>query len=263
MDLQLTGKTAAVTASSKGLGKAAALELAKEGANVLISSRDEQELQKTVEEIKQKSNNDKVAYVVCDMKNPADIKKMVEQAAGFTGTIDILVNNAGGPPSGAFLDFSDEDWQHAFELNLLSFVRTIREVVPYMKKQQSGRIVNIASSSIKSSLDNLILSNTMRPGIVGLAKSLSQELAPDNILINTIGPGRIETGRIMELNKKTAENKGISLEQAKKEADRQIPINRLGQPEEFAKTVVFLVSGANTYITGQSLLVDGGLVKAL
>ncbi|WP_153463135.1 SDR family oxidoreductase [Sediminibacillus terrae] len=263
MDLQLTGKTAVVTASSKGLGKATALQLAYEGANVLISSRNERELQATVEEIKGKTNNDKVAYVVCDMTNPSDIRNMVEQAAARTDTIDILINNAGGPPSGNFLDFSDEDWQHAFELNLLSFIRTIREVVPFMKEQQSGRIVNIASSSIKASLDNLILSNTMRPGIVGLAKSLSQELASDNILINTVGPGRIETGRIVELNKKAAESKGVSLEQVKAEADKQIPLNRLGEPEEFAKTVVFLASGANTYITGQSLLVDGGLVKAL
>ncbi|SDK02837.1 SDR family oxidoreductase [Sediminibacillus albus] len=263
MDLHLSGKTVAVTASSKGIGKASAMEFAREGANVLISSRDHSTLKAVVAEIKQQTGNPHVDFVVCNMKEPADIRNMADKAAAWTGSIDVLVNNAGGPPAGSFLDFSDEDWQHAFELNLLSFIRSIREVVPYMKKQQSGRIVNIASSSIKQTLDNLVLSNTMRPGIAGLAKSLSQELASDNILINTIGPGRIETGRVTELNQKKADKSGIPLDQVKAEAVQAIPFGRSGTPEEFAKAVVFLGSGANTYITGQSLLVDGGLVKAL
>lgn len=263
MDFNLQGKSVIVTASSKGLGKATALEYATEGAHVLISSRNEEELATAVKDIKEKSGNSQVDYVVCDVKKPDDIKNLVSKAVDWNGTVDVLINNAGGPPAGKFEDFSDEDWQHSFELNLLSFIRTIREVLPYMKKQQSGRIVNIASSSIKQSLDNLLLSNTFRPGIVGVAKSLSQELAPDYILINTVGPGRIQTNRVVELGQIKADELGIEAEKLQADAEQSIPLGRYGQPEEFAKAVVFLGSGANTYITGQSLLVDGGLVKAL
>ncbi|WP_430790794.1 SDR family oxidoreductase [Virgibacillus flavescens] len=263
MDLLLNGKSVIVTASSKGLGKAIATEFAREGAHVLLASRSEETLQRTVDSIKEETGNKHIDYAVCDMKDPHTIKEMVEKAIKWNGTVDVLINNAGGPPAGKFFDMSDEDWYHTFELNLLSFIRTMREAVPVMKKQQQGHIVNIASSSIKQSLDNLILSNTMRPGIVGLAKSMSQELSADNIMINTVGPGTIETDRISELNQRKAEQTGESMESIKANAESQIPIGRYGKPEEFAKAIVFLASGANTYITGQSLIVDGGLVKAL
>jgi 3-oxoacyl-[acyl-carrier protein] reductase len=167
------------------------------------------------------------------------------------------------PPAGTLNQFSYEDWQKAFELILLSFTRTIREVLPSMKQQQQGRIVNIASSSIKKTLDNLIHSNTFRAGIVGLAKSLSQELASDNILINTVGPGRIATDRVAELDEKRADKLGTTVEELKKKSEQSIPIGRYGEPEEFTKSVVFLASGANTYLTGQSVVIDGGLVEAL
>ncbi|MBP1950539.1 SDR family oxidoreductase [Virgibacillus litoralis] len=263
MDLQLKGKSVLVTAASKGLGKAIATEFAQEGANVLISSRSESSLASTVREIKKKTGNENVSYIVCDMKNTEEIRQMAEHAVSVYGTVDVLVNNAGGPPAGKFADMSDEDWYHAFELNLLSFIRTTRVVIPYMKKQEIGHIVNIASSSIKQSLDNLILSNTMRPAIVGLAKSLARELAEDNILINTVGPGTIETDRVLELNQKKSDKQGVSVEEVKQEAVQQIPMKRYGEPDEFAKAIVFLASGANTYITGQSLIIDGGQVKAL
>ncbi|WP_077624734.1 SDR family oxidoreductase [Sediminibacillus massiliensis] len=263
MDLKLKGKSVIVMAASKGLGKASAMEFAREGARVLISSRSEEELAKTAEEIKKETGNNQVEYIVCDVKKAEDIQNMVQKAVDWNGTVDVLINNAGGPPAGTFEDFDDEAWQHAFELNLLSFIRSIRAVLPYMKKQKKGHIVNIASSSIKQSLNNLLLSNTLRPGIAGLSKSLSQELAPDNIMINTIGPGRIETDRIMELNRKKAEEQGVSVDQIKSLTEQEIPAGRSGDPAEFAKTIVFFGSGANTYITGQSLVVDGGLVKAL
>lgn len=263
MDLQLKGKSVVVTAASKGLGRAIAAQFAREGAYVLISSRDEKALNATVREIKEETGNERVSYTVCDMKSAADIKAMVEYAAKITGSVDVLVNNAGGPPAGKFTDMSDEDWYHAFELNLLSFIRTAREVIPYMKKQGGGHIVNIASSSIKQSLNNLVLSNTIRPGIVGLAKSLAREHGEDNILVNTVGPGTIETDRIVELNRKRAKAQGKPVEQIAGEAVQQIPMKRLGEPAEFAKAIVFLGSGVNTYITGQSLIVDGGQVKAL
>ncbi|MGP4061049.1 SDR family oxidoreductase [Halobacillus litoralis] len=263
MDLQLKGKSVVVLASSKGLGKAISTEFAKEGAHVLISSRSSEELQTTAAEIKEVSGNQQIDYQVCDVTKKDDIEQLIQKAIDWNGTVDVLINNAGGPPAGTFDQFSDEDWQKAFELNLLSFTRTIREVLPSMKEQQQGKIVNIASSSIKQTLDNLILSNTFRAGIVGLAKSLSQELAGDNILINTVGPGRIATGRVAALDQKRADKLGTSVEELKKKTEQSIPMGRYGEPEEFAKSVVFLASGANTYLTGQSLVVDGGLVKAL
>ncbi len=252
-----------VTASSKGLGKATALEFAKEGAHVLISSRNTEELQAAKKEIQEVSGNDNVDYAVCDVTDPGQIKQLVQKAVDWNGTVDVLINNAGGPPAGTFDKFTDEDWNNAFELNLLSFVRTVREVLPSMRKQQSGRIINIASSSIKQTLENLILSNTFRAGVVGLSKSLSQELAGDNILINTVGPGRIATDRVAQLDERRAEKLGTTAEKVKEQTEQSIPIGRYGEPDEFAKAVVFLASGANTYLTGQSLVVDGGLVKAL
>ncbi|MBY7142807.1 SDR family oxidoreductase [Virgibacillus sp. NKC19-3] len=263
MDLDLKGKSVIVTAASKGLGKATAKKFAEEGARVLISSRSEGELEKAQEEIQSETGNDNIDYTVCDITDSQSIKELVSKAVKLNGTVDVLINNAGGPPPGTFDKVDDNDWQSAFELNLLSFVRTIREVLPYMRKQGHGHIINLASSSIKQPIDNLILSNTFRAGIVGLSKSLSQELAQDNILINTIGPGRIGTDRVAQLDNVQAEKLNKSYEEIKSQSEKSIPIGRYGKPEEFANMVVYLCSGANTYITGQSLLVDGGMVKAL
>lgn len=263
LDLGLNRKSVVVMAASKGLGKATALEFAKEGASVFISSRSEAELKKAVEEIRSASGNEQVFYQVCDITNPKDIQSLIKEVVNQNGTVDVLVNNAGGPPAGTFDKFQDDDWQNAFELNLLSFIRTIREVLPYMKEQKSGRIVNFASSSIKQTIDNLLLSNTFRAGIVGLVKGLSQELGEHNILINTLGPGRIGTDRLTELDQVRAEKLSVSVKDVQQQAERSIPMGRYGEPEEFAKVAVFLGSGANTYLTGQSLVVDGGMVKAL
>ncbi|WP_349409813.1 SDR family oxidoreductase [Pseudalkalibacillus sp. SCS-8] len=263
MDLQLKGKSVLVSAGSKGLGKATAMEFAREGAHVLIASRNEEQLIQAVTEISKETKNDHVNYCICDITDAAQIDYLVEYAVKTFGTVDVLINNAGGPPAGRFEDMRDEDWQNAFELNLLSFVRLTRKVIPYMQKQQSGRIINFASSSIKEPLDNLILSNTFRAGIVGLAKSLSQELAEYQILVNTIGPGRIATDRLTQLDEIRSNQLGIAYEEHVQNTEQKIPLQRYGTPEEFAKMVVFLGSGANTYITGQSLLIDGGKVKAL
>ncbi|UTR11931.1 SDR family oxidoreductase [Evansella sp. LMS18] len=263
MDTNLTGKSVLVTAASKGLGKATALEFAKEGAKVVISSRNEEELQKTVEEIKQESGNDNINYVACDITDYDSIKNLVEKTVELNDTVDVLINNSGGPPAGTFDNLTDEQWQKAFELNLLSITRLIREVLPHMRNNGGGHIANFASSSIKQTLDNLILSNTYRAGIIGLAKSLSQELSKDNIMINTVGPGRIGTDRVAQLDAIRADKLGVTYEEIKESTEKSIPMGRYGKPEEFAKLVVFLCSGANTYITGQAMLVDGGLVKAL
>jgi 3-oxoacyl-[acyl-carrier protein] reductase len=263
MDLGLEDKSVLVLASSKGLGKATACQFAAEGARVYLGSRSEEALKKTSKEIREETGNPNVAYSVCDIKVSDSVRQLVADAASKHGPVDVLVNNAGGPPAGSFDDVDDDAWQHAFELNLLSFIRAIREVLPGMREKGGGHILNFASSSIKQPIDGLILSNTFRAGITGLSKSLSQELAADNILINTIGPGRIGTDRVSHLDSVQAEKRGLPIEDVREEAEKNIPLGRYGKPEEFARIAVFLCSEANTYVTGQSLLVDGGLVKAL
>jgi 3-oxoacyl-[acyl-carrier protein] reductase len=262
MDLKLKGKSVIVTGASQGLGKAIAIDFAKEGAHVFISSRSEGKLAVAVEEIQEVSGNEAVEYVVCDMKKETDIKALVQKIVEKNQTVDVLINNAGGPPAGTFLEMDDSDWYHAFEQNLLSVVRMCRAVIPHMQKT-GGRIVNITSSSIKQSIDNLILSNTMRPGVLGLTKTLAQEFASENILVNTVGPGKIATDRMTQLMETKGMNSGITMEQAKAKEVAAIPMGRLGEPAEFAKAVVFLGSFVNTYITGQALIVDGAAIKAL
>ncbi|KHD84879.1 SDR family oxidoreductase [Heyndrickxia ginsengihumi] len=261
MDLGIKGKAALVVASSQGLGKAIAKELVEEGANVVIASRNEQQLQQVKQELLALGKGD-VEYIKTDITNVEEIKAMVQKVKDTYGRLDILVNNAGGPPAGNFEDMDDEKWQQSFELNLLSYIRIIRESLPLLKKN-GGRIINIASSSIKEPIPGLILSNTFRTGIVGLSKSLAEELAPYSILINTVGPGRIATDRITHLDRVTAEKTGKSLEEVEQEQLQSIPLKRYGQPEEFAKFVAFLASNANSYVTGSSFLIDGGKVKSI
>jgi 3-oxoacyl-[acyl-carrier protein] reductase len=258
MDLGLQGKTAVVAASSQGLGLGIARELAKEGARVVLSGRDESKLQAVCEEFE----NGQAIFKKADVTNPNDIKKLMSFAAEKFGGIDILVNNAGGPPAGSFETISDSEWQKAFELNLLSYIRLIREALPFLK-ENGGRIINIASSSIKEPIPGLILSNTFRTGIVGLTKTLAQELAPYQILINTVAPGRIATDRVRHLDEIRAANSGLSIEEVEESAKQTIPLKRYGRPEEFAKVVAFLASDANSYMTGSSFLVDGGMVKSI
>lgn len=262
MDLGLTGKTAIVTAASKGLGRATAHALSNEGARVMISSRSDEQLAQTATEISDATGTE-VLYCPADVAKGDDITRLVRDAQERLGGIDLLINNAGGPPAGAFEALDDGAWQEAFELLLLSSVRLIRGVLPSMRSRGGGRIVNVASSSIKQPIENLVLSNTYRLAIVGLAKSLSVELAPDGILINTLGPGRIATERVARLDAGRAESAGITIEEVRELAERGIPVGRYGRPEEFGAVAAFLVSGANTYLTGQAFLVDGGMVRAL
>lgn len=261
MNLKLNGKVALVVASSQGLGKAIAEQLVTEGTSVMITSRNEEKLQTVYEELKQIGKGN-VSYCPADITKIEDIQNLVTKTREEFGKIDILINNAGGPPGGTFEKFSDQDWQNAFELNLLSYVRTVREVLPDMKKN-GGRIINIASSSIKQPIPGLILSNTFRLGVVGLAKSLAEELAPYNILVNTIAPGRIATDRVAHLDQVKAEKQGVSREDIEEASKKNIPLGRYGKPEEFAKVVTFFVSEASTYMTGSSFVVDGGMVKAI
>lgn len=261
MELNLKNKVALVVASSQGLGKAIATQLVKEGTNVMLTSRDAGKLETVMKEL-QEIGEGKVAYYPADIMNVENIKSLVQKTLDTFGKIDILVNNAGGPPGGTFEQFSDEEWQKAFELNLLSYIRVIREVLPYLK-QEGGRIINIASSSIKQPIPGLILSNTFRLGIVGLTKTLAEELAPYNILINTVAPGRIATERVFFLDQMKAEKLSVTREVIAEESRKTIPLKRYGTPEEFANVVTFLVSGASTYMTGSSFLVDGGMIKSI
>lgn len=249
-------------ASSAGLGKAIAMEFAREGANVMLFSRLQDQLQEAQAEIKEATGNEP-SYTVGDVTKYEDIKMLVQNTVDKCGSVYALVNNTGGPPAGTFDAFGDEAWQQAYELTLLSYIRAIREVLPYMRKNGGGRIINSTSSSAKQVLDNLILSNTFRAGVVGLSKTLSQELGKDNILVNVMGPGRIGTARIAQLDKIRAEKSGITVEQVEEDTKKMIPLGRYGSPEEYGKLAAFLCSEANTYITGQTILVDGGMVKAL
>ncbi|MFC7363899.1 MULTISPECIES: SDR family oxidoreductase [Bhargavaea] len=263
MDLKLKDKHVLVMASSKGLGRAIALEFAKEGASVFLTSRSSESLDQTAGEIKQESGNGNIHYHSCDMSREEDISALFRKVREVFGGVDVLVNNTGGPKAGGFAGVDDADWVRAFEQNLLSYTRTIREVLPGMQENNWGRIINISSSSTKEVIDGLILSNTFRAGMVGLTKSLAREYAASNILVNTVGPGRIETDRIIELDTARAQTIGVSQEEVTEKAKQGIPIGRYGQPAEFARSVVFLASGANTYLTGQSIVIDGGMLKAL
>lgn len=262
MDLGLKGRTAIVVASSKGLGKAAAFALAREGTNVAICARGENELRSTAEEIRNETGSE-VLFQATDVQHPDQIKRFVLAAADKFGRIDILVNNAGGPPPKIFMELSESDWQNAINLNLMSTIHFTRKVVPYMQKNRWGRIINITSVSVKQPLDELILSNTARAGVVGLAKSLANELAQYNILVNNVCPGMILTDRVRNISRAISERQGISPHDVICNWGRNIPLGRIGEPEELANLITFLASEKAGYITGTTIQVDGGFIKGI
>lgn len=262
MDLGLKGKVALVAASTKGLGKASAAALAVEGAEVIINGRHKQNLHDAVEEIKSLTGKAPLA-IQADVTKSADIERMVDEVTKHFGTIHVLVTNAGGPPAGNFADFNDEQWMNAVELNLMSTVRLIRAAAPLMKKQNWGRIVNIVSLTVKQPADNLLLSNSVRGAIIGLAKSISKDFARDNVLINNIAPYYISTRRIDYLMEQTAARLGTTKEAAMQNLVKEIPVGRFGTPEEFGTMVAFLCSDKNSYMTGSTIQFDGGAYKGI
>lgn len=261
MNLGLTDKPVIICASSSGLGKATALEFAREGARVMLCSRRPDELARAAADIKAATGS-APRWTVADLTQPSDVLRLVAATIEAFGGIYALINNSGGPPAGTFEQFDDAAWQSAFELDLLSYVRTTRAALPHLRHNGGGRIVNFTSASVKAPIENLILSNTFRTAVVGLSKTLATELGPDGILVNVLGPGRIQTPRVEHLDALRAGKTGAPLEQVRAEASRAIPLGRYGSPDEYARTAVFLGSPANTYITGQTLLVDGGATKS-
>jgi 3-oxoacyl-[acyl-carrier protein] reductase len=253
MELGLQNKTAFVAASSQGLGKAVAIELAQEGANVIINGRQKENLEQTKSEIESKTKK-KVIAVSGDLSVAQEREQVIANALQAYGSIDILVTNSGGPPSGKFESFKEQDWDKAYHQLVTSTVGLLKGFLPGMKQKHWGRIIAITSMTVKQPINNLVLSNSVRVSVVGLIKTLSNELAQYNITVNNVMPGYTETDRLKELMETTP-----SFASAKSE----VPMGRFGKPEEFAAAVAFLASERASFITGVSLAVDGGWMKGL
>lgn len=262
MDLGLNGKIAMVAGASKGLGFAVARLLSSEGALVSMASRDAASIQSAKARIEQETGN-RVYACAADVRSVSDIERWRDETIKEFGGVDLLFSNSGGPPAGGFLVFDDRAWQDAIDLLLLSAVRMARAVIPVMKQRGGGSIVFSTSSSVKEPIENLTLSNVVRAAVPALAKTLSREFAADNIRVNNVIPGRIDTDRLRELDAINAKRKNISLEQQKKLMLSAIPLGRYGETEEYARAVVFLLSPASSYITGATLQVDGGLIRSV
>jgi 3-oxoacyl-[acyl-carrier protein] reductase len=265
MDLGLKGKIAIVAASSSGLGKATALTLAREGALVTVNGRDATTLAATAQEIRDQTGGD-VIEIVGDLREPDFGDRLVTETVAARGGLDVLVCNAGGPPPGTFSSFADrgdEVWLDAINLNLMSTLRLSRAALPHLEARGGGSITNIVSISVKQPIPYLVLSNTARTAVIGFAKSLAAEYAPKQIRVNNVLPGSILTGRVISIAKPKAEETGRDIEDILAEDGAAIPMERHGTPEEFGNAVTFISSPAASYITGVSLLVDGGAFKGL
>lgn len=261
MELGLTGKVAIVGGSSRGIGKAIALALAQEGCDVAICARGDDALKTTAEEIRSQTGA-RILPLVCDMSSYDDIKRLVRETAKTFGRIDIVVNNAGGPPLGIFDDFSEQEWQQAVDQNFLSAVRTTREALPHLRRQ-GGRIINITSVTVKQPIDRLILSNAVRLAVVGMAKTLSREVAKDGITVNNVCPGNIATQRLLSLFEARAQREGRSFQEVLEEEESRTPTGFLGDPADVAALVVFLASKQARYISGATIQVDGASTTAV
>lgn len=262
MDLGLKRRVAIVTGSSQGIGKAIALGLSQEEAKVSICARNKKQLNETASAITSTTGVE-VYAVQADLTKTDDIRRLVTKTSERFGRIDILINNTGGPPSTTFLETSIEHWRTAVDLLLMSVVTACSEVIPHMQKQKWGRIINMTSFAAKQPAERLVLSNALRAGILGLTKTLSNELAEDGILVNAVCPGWTLTKRVEELAKAKAKTTDKTYEEIIKGWENQIPLKRLAQPKEIADLVVFLASERASYITGTVFQVDGGATKGL
>jgi 3-oxoacyl-[acyl-carrier protein] reductase len=262
MELGLKNKVIMVAAASKGLGYGIAQAVAREGARISIGSRTEADILAAADTLHRETGAETLGTVL-DARDAASINQWVEATVAQFGRVDGLVVNAGGPPAGGFDNFSDDDWQAAFELTMMSSVRMIRAVLPHMRAQGGGSILAVTSSSVKEPIDILLLSNVMRSGVVSLLKSLSRELAPEQIRVNNLVPGRILTDRVKSLDAIGAKSAGRNVADQQAMQEGQIPWGRYGTIEEFGKAGAFLLSDAASYITGETLIVDGGAMKTV
>jgi 3-oxoacyl-[acyl-carrier protein] reductase len=262
VDLGFAGKVALVTGASRGLGKAVADLLASEGASVAIAARDPEALEVAAREVRERSRAD-VLFQPTDVTREEEVSALVDRVIETFGRIDVLVANAGGPPASRFETTELSDWKSGIDLSLLSTILLCRAVVPRMKERRSGRIVAVTSISVKQPVDGLILSNTARAGVVGLMKTLSNELGPFGIGVNVVCPGYTRTDRLVELASRLSQQEGVPAESIYARWTSQIPMGRLGEPSEFASVVAFLCSEKASYVTGTCLQVDGGIVKGV
>jgi len=257
MELGIEGNTALITASSSGLGSASARALARNGANVVVNGRDEERLEEGVERVRDVAEGE-VVGVQADISEKGAVEDLVDTTVEEFGGIDHLVTSAGGPPSGPFLETTDEDWHEAFDLLVMSVVRAVREAEPHLRKGDGGTIVNVTSRSVKEALDSLVLSNSVRMSVIGLEKTLSKELAPE-VRANAVLPGPHETSRIKELVEQGVERGDYEdYEDGVDDWSQGIPLERVGEPRELGDTVAFLSSERSSYINGVAVPVDGG-----
>lgn len=262
MDLGLKGRVAIVAAASTGLGRAAAMELAREGARVAICARTAERLQQTAAEIQEKTGYE-VMHEPLDVRDAAAVARFVDGAERRFGKIDICVTNSGGPPSKLFAETQPEDWRSAIDLLLMSTVFFARETLPRMKKNGWGRFITITSYAVKQPADGLLLSNSIRSAVTGLARTLANEYGAHGITVNNICPGYTGTDRLGELAEVISKRTGVKAEDVFAGWTKQIPAGRIGRPEEFAAAVAFLASERASYVNGTSLAVDGGIVRSL
>jgi len=262
MDLGIKGKVAFVAAASQGLGRAVAEELANEGASLVINSRSPEKLELVAAEIHSRTGVDVIA-AAGDLSMTDDLERVVGQANDHFGHIDILVTNIGGPPAGPFENHDAKTWEAAIQSLLISVIDLTRLVIPGMKQRRWGRILNVTSIAAKQPVQNLILSNSLRAAVTGFAKTLADEVAEYNVTVNNILPGYTLTERVEQLAGTVAERDGISIAEAKRRWESEIPMQRLGRPDEFAALAAFLVSERASYITGSSIAVDGGWIRSL
>ena len=253
---------ALVAAASRGLGRAIAEELAAEGASVVMCARDPDALERARTEIADRTHAD-VYAVVADVATPEGTDTVAAEALARFGHVDVLVTNAGGPPSGPFEAHGWDAWERAVQLTLRSAVELTRLVLPGMKEQRWGRVINVTSITVKQPVDGLMLSNSIRAAVTGFARTLANEVATFGITVNNILPGYTRTERVEQLNRATAEREGITAEEVQRRIEAQIPMRRLGEPRDLAALAAFLASERASYITGQSMAVDGGWIRAL
>jgi len=257
----VAARVALVCAASKGLGRASAEALARDGARVAICSRGGAALHETAAAIA--AAGGEVLAIEADLRRAADVTRAVETTAAHYGGLDVLVTNTGGPPSGPFMTLDEAAWADAIDALLLSVVRLTRAAVPHMQARGGGRIINITSISVKQPIEGLVLSNALRAAVTALAKTLAVELAPDNILVNCVAPGYTRTGRVVELAAQTAAREDKAPEEIERRIMAGIPLGRMGQPDEFAAVVAFLASPAASYVSGVTIPVDGAWTRGL